>query len=129
MTKNKNQIELTDKQSIAVFDFLTKNELINKVATTEEYGPEVLSPDEYTEQIKKFFGRTLYEFLTKKFPSSPIDDNEAFCIFNAFVFEYPKNSEAGKEVAETLLEVAPTKEEQIVLGKILWELVYAFKKI
>lgn len=128
MTKTKT-IELNDKQAIAVFDFLTKNELINKVATTEENGPEVLSPDEYTEQIKISFGRSLYEFLTKKIPSSPIDDNEAICIFNAFVFEYPKNNEVGKEVAKTLLETAPTKEEQIALGKILWELVYAFKKI
>lgn len=66
MTKNKNQIELTDKQSIAVFDFLTKNELINKVATTEEYGPEVLSPDEYTEQIKKILWKNSLRIFNKK---------------------------------------------------------------
>ena len=128
MTKTKNQIEFTDKQAIAVFDFLTKNELVNKVATTEENDPKVLLPDEYTEEIKIFFGRTLYKVLTNKFPSSPIDENEAICFFNAFAFEYPKSNEAGKEVAEMLLEAAPTKEEQIALGRILWELISAFKE-
>lgn len=131
MTKNKNQIELTDKQCIAIFDCMTKIGMavsLDEVANAEE-GFEELFLNECNEQQKIFYGKAFYELLTKQYPSPIIDDEQAFYIFNANVLEYPENNETGKEVAKILLEAAPTKEEQIALGKILWELVCAFKKL
>lgn len=129
MTKTKT-IELNDKQALVVFVFLTKNELVERTSTTEENDIETLSPNEYPELLKMLYGKAFYELLTEAFPSPLIDDEKAICIFNAFVFEYPKNNgEDEKEVAKMLLETASTKEEQIILGKILWQLIRAIKQI
>lgn len=129
MLKTKNHIELNNKQCIAVFDFMTKTKLVDKVSTTEENGLEELSPDECNEHLKISFGEAFYEVLTKEYPSPLLDDKEAFYLFNAFVYEWPKTNETGKEIAEILLKTAPTKKEQIILGKIIWQLIRAIKEI
>ena len=129
MLKTKNHIELNNEQCIAVFDFMTKTKLVDKVSTTEENGLEELSPNECNEKLKIYFGRSFYEFLTKKYPSPLLDDKEAFYLFNAFVYEWPKTNETGKEIAKMLLKAASTEKEQIVLGKIIWQLIRAIKEI
>lgn len=129
MLKTKNHIELNNEQCIAVFDFMTKTKLVDKVSTTEENGLEELSPNECNEQLKIYFGRSFHEVLTKEYPSPLLDDKEAFYLFNAFVYEWPKTNETAKEIAEILLKAAPTEKEQIVLGKIIWQLIRAIKEI
>lgn len=129
MLKTKNHIELNNEQCIAVFDFMTKTKLVDKVSTTEENGLEELSPNECNEQLKIYFGRSFYEVLAKEYPSPLLDDKEAFYLFNAFIYEWPKTNETAKEIAEILLKAAPTEKEQIVLGKIIWQLIRAIKKI
>lgn len=129
MSKTKNHIELNNEQCIAVFDFMTKTKLVDKISTTEENGLEELSPNECNEQLKIYFGRSFYEVLTKEYPSPLLDDKEAFYLFNAFVYEWPKTNETGKEIAKMLLKAASTEKEQIVLGKIIWQLIRAIKEI
>ena len=129
MLKTKNHIELNNEQCIAVFDFMTKAKLTEGISTTEENGLEVLSPDECNEQLKIIFGKAFYELLTKEYPSPLLDDKEAFYLFNAFVYEWPKTNETGKEIAKMLLKAASTEKEQIVLGKIIWQLIRAIKEI
>ena len=131
MARTKTTIELTDKQCIAMFDCMTKIGMavsLDEVANAEE-GFEELFLNECNEQQKIFYGKAFYELLTKQYPSPIIDDEQAFYIFNANVLEYPENNETGKEVAEILLEAAPTKEEQIALGKIIWQLLYSYEKM
>lgn len=131
MSKTKNTIELTDKQCIAIFEFCTKTDMVayDKAMPTED-GENfvILSPDECNEQDKIFFGKQFYELLTKDSRLN-IDDKVGLFIFNTTVYEYPENVKLGKEIAEMLLKVAPTKKEQIALGKIIWQLLYSFEKL
>lgn len=128
--KNRNTIELTDKQSIAIFEFCTKTDMVayDEVTPTED-GEDfvILSPDECNEQEKIFFGRQFYEILTKD-NCLNIDDEIGLFVFNN-VIEYSGSVKVGKEIAELLLKTAPTKEEQIALGKIIWQLLYSFEKL
>lgn len=129
--KNRNTIELTGKQSIAIFEFCTKTDMVayDEVTPTED-GEDfvILSPDECNEQEKIFFGRQFYELLTKNSRLN-IDDKVGLFIFNNVVYEYPESVKVGKEIAEMLLKAAPTKEEQIALGKIIWQLLYSYEKL
>lgn len=128
---NKNIVELTDKQCIAIFEFCTKADMVayNEVTPTED-GEDfvILSPDECNEQEKIFFGRQFYEILTKDSHLN-IDDKVGLFIFNTTVYEYPESVKVAKEIAEMLLKAAPTKEEQIALGKIIWQLLYSYEKL
>lgn len=129
--KSRNTIELTDKQSIAIFEFCTKTGMVayDEVTPTED-GEDfvILSPDECNEQEKIFFGRQFYELLTKNSRLN-IDDKVGLFIFNNVVYEYPESVKVGKEIAEMLLKAAPTKEEQIALGKIILQLLYSYEKL
>lgn len=128
---NKNIVELTDKQCIAIFEFCTKADMVayDKVTPTED-GEDfvILSPDECNEQEKIFFGRQFYEILTKDSHLN-IDDKVGLFIFNTTVYEYPESVKVAKEIAEMLLKAAPTKEEQIALGKIILQLLYSYEKL
>lgn len=130
--KNKNTIELTNKQAIAVFEFLTKTGMfecstIKPIENDKEF--ELISPSEYDEEEKVFFGKEYYKLLTNKFPSPLLDDELGSYIFDAIIFDYPVGDETRYEVTKMLLEAAPTKEEKIVLGKILWQLICSLKKL
>lgn len=128
--KNRNTIELTDKQSIAIFEFCTKADMVAyDEATPTENGEDfvILSPDECNEQEKIFFGRQFYEILTKDSHLN-IDDEIGLFVFNN-VIEYSGSVKVGKEIAEMLLKTAPTKEEQTALGKIIWQLLYSYEKL
>ena len=131
MSKTKNHIELTNKQCIAIFEFCTKADMVayDKVTPTED-GEDfvILSPDKCHEQDKIFFGKQFYELLTKNSRLN-IDDKVGLFIFNNVVYEYPENVKVSKEIAEMLLKAAPTKEEQIALGKIIWQLLYSYEKL
>lgn len=128
---NKNIVELTDKQCIAIFEFCTKADMVayDEVTPTED-GEDfvILSPDECNEQEKIFFGRQFYEILTKDSHLN-IDDKVGLFIFNTTVYEYPESVKVAKEIAEMLLKAAPTKEEQIALGKIILQLLYSYEKL
>lgn len=129
---NKNVMILTDKQAIAVFEFLTKTgifECSTIKPTKNNEGFELISPSDYDEKEKIFFGKEYYKLLINRFPSPLLDDELGSYIFDAIIFDYPVGNETGNEIAKMLLEAAPTKEEKIVLGKILWQLISAFKKI
>lgn len=128
--KTKTTIELTDKQCIAIFEFCTKTDMVayDKATPTED-GEDfvILSPDECNEQEKIFFGKQFYEILTKD-NCLNIDDEIGLFVFNN-VIEYSGSVKVGKEIAEMLLKAAPTKEEQIALGKIIWQLLYSYEKL
>ena len=116
--KDNNELRLTDKQCIVIYEYVLKTGMIALEEPNEE-DKELgcLSPfGVLTDKEKIFFGRSFYEVLTKDCDLPKLDDEQCLYVFDFVVNNYPK------EIADLFLEAATTKEEKIALGQIFWKL-------
>lgn len=116
--KDNNELRLTDKQCIVIYEYVLKTGMIVLEEPNEEDKKlGCLSPfGDLTDKEKIFFGRSFYEVLTKDCCLPKLNDEQCLYVFDFITHEYPK------EIANLFLEAASTKEDKIALGQIFWKL-------
>lgn len=116
--KNNNELRLTDKQCIVIYEYVLKTGMVALEEPNEEDKKlGCLSPfGDLTDKQKIFFGRSFYEVLTKAYYLPKLNDKQCLYVFDFIVNNYPK------EIADLFLEAATTKEDKIALGRIFWQL-------